>query len=612
MPDHTPVAAVYEERHRDRLIARDRHALVSRRLGWVRLAVFGAALVAVWAATSAGSRALPFGILASLLILVFVWLVRRHRQEKRQVEWLGALARVNGEAAARARREWRDIPDTGWPAAEADHPYADDLDVFGSASLSQLLPPTSAAPGCAVLRSWILAPADVETIRERQAAVAELAPQLDFRDGLTALGRRIWLGRDALGALEQWAVGEGWLAGRPLLVAASVALTAANVVLILLAIGGLIPSGWWVASVAVSIALSARFSTPLRRTLAPVADKADALGTYSEMSHLVVSASFTSPLLVRLQAAMTLGDLPARDALASLRRLADCSQVRSSPMLYLVLQSLFLWDFHVARVVERWQRRHGRHVAPWLAALGEVESLAALAALAHGNPTWTFPDVDERHPALEATALGHPLLADDVVVRNDVTVGPSGTFLLVTGSNMAGKSTLLRAIGLNVVLAQAGAPVCATSLRLPPLSVHTSMRLRDSLAQGVSYFMAEVLRLKRIVDAARIPSAQRVLYLFDEMLQGTNAAERTVAAQSILLFLASTTAIGALATHDLRLLDSPEVARDARLVHFREEVVGAEGTAALHFDYRLRPGPASSTNALKLMELAGLPIGSSA
>jgi DNA mismatch repair ATPase MutS len=206
--------------------------------------------------------------------------------------------------------------------------------------------------------------------------------------------------------------------------------------------------------------------------------------------------------------------------------------------------------------------------------------------------------------------LGHPVLAEDVRITNDVVVGPTGTFLLVTGSNMSGKSTLLRAIGVNVVLAQAGAPVCAARLRCPPVGLHTSMRIRDSLELGVSYFMAEVLRLRQIVDATRTPSdsPHMVLYLFDEILQGTNATERTIAAQRILEFLLSVDAIGALATHDLRLLDSPAVSRAARLIHFREEVVQGRDGPTLRFDYRLRPGPASTTNALRLMELAGLPV----
>jgi hypothetical protein len=602
----TSRAEVYEARRRERASARDESAVISRRLAWARLAAFAATFALVWVTKSSGSRALGVG--AAVAFVVFVWLVRRHRREKERVEWLDALARVNADAASRVRRDWSALPKDDWPPAERSHPYADDLDLTGPVSLSRLLPRVSNTPGRDTIRSWLLDHAEPQTVRERQAAVAELAPMLDFRDALSALGRRIWLKTDGRVQLERWAVGEAWLERRTWLAALSIAVSAATVGLIALGALRVVPPWVWSVPLTVGVVLTAIYSKRLRRTLSPVANKADTLGGYAEMTRLVATTTFTSPLLERLRAEMSLGGQPAYDALASLRTLADCSEVRSSPMLYVVLQAIGLWDFHVVHAVERWQRRHGHHVARWLVALGEVESLSALAALADGHPSWTFPDVADDATTLEAKGLGHPLLADDVGVRNDVTVGPRGTFLLVTGSNMSGKSTLLRAIGLNVVLAQAGGPVCAAALRCPRVAVHTSMRIRDSLAEGVSYFMAEVLRLKQVVEAAGPDGGSAVLYLFDEMLQGTNAAERTVAAQRILLHLASTRALGALATHDLRLLDLPDVASTAHLVHFREDVVEGVDGPALHFDYHLRPGPASSTNALKLMELAGLPV----
>ncbi len=565
-----------------------------------------------WRAASASDeQASLLGAATAVVFVAFLWLVRRHDREKQRVRWLEALATVSAEAASRVRRDWPALSEPDWPHPGEDHPYASDLDLTGHASLAQLLPRVSRAPGRDTLRGWLLAPASPDVIRARQIAVAELSPRIDFRDALTALGRRIWLGSGTKQDLERWAAGELRLPDRRWLIVAATILPAATIGLGVASLAGIVASSLWVVPLTASVLLTAIHNATLRHTLAPVADKSDALGGYAEMTRHVSEASFESPLLQQLQNEIATGDQPAHEALRSLRMLADCSQVRSSPMLHMILQAILLWDVHVAHLVERWQRRHGRHLATWLAALGQVESLAALGGLAHGNPGWTFPDVDVAAPALEATALGHPLLADDTRVTNDVTVGPRGTFLLVTGSNMSGKSTLLRAIGVNIVLAQAGAPVCAAHMQCPPVSLHTSMRIRDSLERGVSYFMAEVLRLKQIVDATRTPagSRQTLLYLFDEMLQGTNVAERTLAAQRILDFLSTQNAIGALATHDLRLLDSPSVQRAARLVHFREDVADGPGRPVLQFDYRLRPGPASSTNALKLMELAGLPVG---
>jgi DNA mismatch repair ATPase MutS len=239
------------------------------------------------------------------------------------------------------------------------------------------------------------------------------------------------------------------------------------------------------------------------------------------------------------------------------------------------------------------------------------EALAALAGLAHDNPDWVFPDLSRAADSFAARGLGHPLLPAETRVVNDVEVGPAGTFLLVTGSNMSGKSTLLRAIGVNAVLAGAGGPVCAAACRLPPVALWTSVRVQDSLERGVSYFMAELQRLKLVVDAADRQAASGgppVLYLLDEILQGTNTAERQIAARRIIAHLVARGAIGAVSTHDLALADAPELANAARAVHFTDTIGDAAGAPTMSFDYRLRPGVATTTNALRLMELVGLKL----
>jgi len=274
-----------------------------------------------------------------------------------------------------------------------------------------------------------------------------------------------------------------------------------------------------------------------------------------------------------------------------------------------IVQALTLWDFHVVFALERWQQSAGRRVRAWMDAVGVVDALAAYATLAHDHPDWTLPSVaNGGAPLLHAKALAHPLLAGGVRVANDVTVGPAGTCLLVTGSNMSGKSTLLRAVGMNVVLAQAGGPVAAGALSLPPLEVHTSMRVEDSLELGLSYFMAGLARLKAIVAAAGAArgTGRPVLFLLDEILQGTNSAERLVAVRTILVRLVADGAIGAVTTHDLGLAAEPDIAVVAELVHFTETVEETAVGPRMSFDYRLRPGLATSRNALRLMRMVGI------
>jgi DNA mismatch repair ATPase MutS len=264
---------------------------------------------------------------------------------------------------------------------------------------------------------------------------------------------------------------------------------------------------------------------------------------------------------------------------------------------------------HLLAALEAWQTAAGKRARHWLAALGEAEALAALATLAHDQPAWAFPEIaTDGTVHIEAKALGHPMLPDATRVTNDAAVGPPGTVLLITGSNMSGKSTLLRSLGTNTVLALAGAPVCARHMRLPVLSLHTSIRVADSVVQGVSYFMAQLQRMKQIVSAADAagPDDTPVLYLLDEILQGTNTAERRIAATRVIRHLVDGGAIGAVTTHDLELADEPAL-RDAIVpVHFTETVTEDTGQLRMSFDYLLRPGIATSTNALALMRMVGL------
>ncbi len=278
------------------------------------------------------------------------------------------------------------------------------------------------------------------------------------------------------------------------------------------------------------------------------------------------------------------------------------------------MQLGLLWDVHTLRMLERWRERSGTQAPQWFALLAEIEALAGLATLSYDNPTWAFPtvtDTAEKGDArLEARALGHPLLPPDGCVRNDVTIGPPGTFLLVTGSNMSGKSTLLRAIGVNVALAQAGAPVCAEAFALPPVALATSMRAQDSLEAGVSYFMAELRRLKQIVDELSVVAraGERVpVFLLDEILSGTNTSERQIAARSVIRYLLDLGATGAVSTHDLTLAQAPDLTPLSQPVHFTERFTRDASGPSMTFDYRLRPGVATSVNALKLMEIVGLP-----
>lgn len=551
----------------------------------------------------------PLAAAGGLLFLAFAALVAHHRRLERARRHLAGLAELNAEAAARLARDWAVLPLRHERHGEPDHPYALDLDVLGRASLLHLLEAVGTRMGEATLAGWLLAPTEPAAVRERQAAARELAPLVDWRDELAWRGRGGAPDRPDPEPFLAWAESASWLTPRRGLLWTARISPPLLWLLFAAHLFGQTAFPFWVLPLLVNCVLAALLSGRAGQTIQRVAWQAGAYRAYADGLELAAEAPFEAPILRRLQAVLIEDRLAAPFQLRRLHRIVLFAQPTSS-MLYPVVELATLWNVHVLSVLEGWQAAVGPRARAWLAALGEVEALAALGRLAHDQPAWTFPDVDPAAERLAARELGHPLLRDEVRVCNDVAVGPPGTFLLVTGSNMAGKSTLLRAIGLNAVLAQAGGPVCAAALRMPPLRLWTSMRVQDSLEQGVSYFMAELRRLKRIVDAAEAATAAGgppLLHLLDEILQGTNTAERQIAARRVVRLLLARRALGAVSTHDLTLAEADDLAAAARPVHLAETVADHPEGPAMTFDYRLRPGIARSTNALRLLELVGLP-----
>jgi len=607
-----PPAEEYRVRCARFAAARDR---LERRLRWVgygRLLTFClAAAFVVWALVS-GVPALLLG--GAVWLAGFIALVYYNERLSRAYRCYRELWRLNDEGLRRLARDWDGLPLPG-VTAPPGHPYADDLDLFGRASLCQLLGPLGTAPGERTLRDWLCAPAPPAAIAERQAAVRELAPLVDFRDELALCGRLAGGKRPDPAPFLAWAEGQPWLARRPALLWGARLLAAATCALLLAQLVGLVAYPLWLLGALANVALSQSAGATVDRILGEVAAHAGGLRHHAAAFELLGAGRWQAPALRRLQATLGGSGAAAAARTRQLDRLLRLDYLRLS-MFYFPVQTLTLWNFHVLALLEGWQRAAGREARGWLAALGEAEALAALAALAHDQPDWAFPTVEPMAaPLVEARGLGHPLLPDASRVCNDLRLGPPGTFLLVTGSNMSGKSTLLRAIGANVVLAQAGGPACAAALRLPPLVVRSSIRVQDSLERGVSYFMAELQRLKEVVDAAdavRAAGAGTLLFLLDEILHGTNTAERQIAARRVIHHLVAQGAIGAVSTHDLTLAQGPEIAAASQPVYFTEDFRAGPDGPVMTFDYRLRPGLAPSTNALKLMELVGLALGDGA
>lgn len=552
--------------------------------------------------------------LGGLALALFVALVVWHDRMLRRRDRMGLLVEINREALARLERDWLELPEVPVDEEAAADPVARDLDLLpherSRASLLLLLGTANTPQGRETLVRWLLEPAAPEEVRDRQGAVEELAPELDLRQELELRGRELGRNPPDPEKFLEWAEGEPWLLRRPWLIWSSRVLAAGAIALTVLAAVDVVDLAWPIALGIFNLLFAAITGRQLRDTFDQISGRGESLRHYAGLFGLLSTLRGESDKLRRITEDLTAEGRVVSDQMRRLERLAGLADARHTPLFHLPLMALTLWDFQVLFGFERWQQRVGPRVRGWYAALGEVEALAALAALRHDNPGWTFPRVEPGAEAFRAKGLGHPLLPPDRCVVNDVEVGPAGRFLLVTGSNMSGKSTLLRSIGINAALAQAGGPVFADELELPPLVLGTSFRVQDSIEAGVSFFMAELRRLKQVVDLAvesRAQGERRLLYLLDEILQGTNVYERQVAVRRVILHLLRERAIGAVSTHDLTLAEAEALAEACVPCHFTETYEPeAEGGPRMTFDYQLRDGVATTVNALKLLAMVGL------
>ena len=604
MPTLPETRAQAAQRHRDERARADTVAkALDRRMATVANARVAAFLAAAAFLLLTIFHRLPlWGYLPTLgAALGYGWLALWHGR------LLQAEARARAEAAYHLRGEerltgaWHGHPAGGTPLEHlAEHPYAADLDVFGHGSLFQLLDEAATAHGEQRLAGWLSAPAGPEEVRRRQPQVRELAGRPDFRRDLAVEGRLGGNARVSPRAFIAWAESPPsmervrWMRPLapllPLLWALAVAATTADL------LPGEVP--WLFLLVPAALLLVARPG---------ISSSFDGLELGQRGADRLARAflrleqePFSSPELRALAGGVE-GTTAPSAAMQQLARLASLAEQRKN-QLHVVVNVLTLWDLHVFFRLDDWRKRHGREVAGWLDRLADVEALACLGGYLHDRPDLVMPEVVEHGPRFTAERLSHPLL--DSAVPNDVSLEAPGQLLLVTGSNMSGKSTLLRAIGLNTVLALAGGPVSARRLTLSALSTWTSMRVQDSLEEGVSFFYAEVRRLKQVLEGAAA-HPRSALVLVDEMLLGTNTRERRLASGEVLRLLLATGSIGAVTTHDLSLADLARVPGSTLVpVHFQDVLEDGR----MRFDYTLRPGVVQSTNALRVLALAGIPV----
>jgi hypothetical protein len=427
-----------------------------------------------------------------------------------------------------------------------------------------------------------------------------------FREDLAAYG--VESGTRGRGPEPFLAWAEASNGPSPLLVALGRGLVAATVAAYLvpraLGLQGLV-GNLWVVPLAAQLAVLAVLRPAIEPILAPASSREEPFGRFVSLFRLIEGQRFRAPRLAAVHAVIAgaEGSPSASRELGRLQTILGFAELRQSGIVAVFANVFLLWDVFCAAALLRWRARAGASARGWIEAMAELEALSGLATFASEHPAFAFPEIAPGALCFVAEGMGHPLIPSARRVDNDVALAGPGSALMVTGSNMSGKSTLLRAVGVNAVLALAGAPVCAHKLVLAPLQVRTSMRMTDSLEEGVSHFYAELARLKGIVDAAN--GGERVLFLLDEVLHGTNSRERNIGARAVVTHLLDRGAIGAVSSHDLGLADL-EVESGGRVknVHFQELAEGGKMT----FDYQLKPGVVTSSNALRLMKLIGIDV----
>ena len=568
-------------------------------------------------ATAWGFQVLWFS-LSGALFLGFVGVAFYHEGLQQELRRASISAKMHRESLARCHRQWTKITVPKIEVPPKFAPTSKDLDLLGDSSVYKLLGTTRTPLGTGTLRNWIIEGALADEVKLRQDAVAELRNEFEWRSKFRLSCELLSSSQSGPSKFVEWSESETWFTpGRTWVLWLARLTGIVSILAIILLIAGALPltivGPVLMLTAAINFGLSVFYAGSMHDVFNQVSSRTDEAIHYVALFDMVSEFPAKSEKLKKLQTRLQRTEDGAQANVKKLGNLIFLANLRRKGfffLVYMILEFLVFWDAHALHLLEKWKSKNGHRAKDWFTDLGEWEAICAIAKLAGDEPDWIFPSVHSANEeaVVKGKQIGHPLL-DRSRVPNDVQMGPPGTVLLVTGSNMSGKSTLLRSVGVNVVLAQMGSVVCAEEMSMPPIHIETSMRIADSLADGVSFFMAELKRLKEIVDTAKShgdTTPRRMMFLLDEILQGTNSRERQIAVSRVVRRLIDGKAIGAISTHDLDLAKTDELEKACQTVHFSEQFTEVDGKKQMTFDYQMKSGIAETTNALKLLEIVGL------
>lgn len=591
--------AVYEERIRvlDRRI--DRLKRSDRLLIVIKLLIFFGGLFLV-------SQFFPAKLVRSVALLafsvvLFVIAAVIHETVLQKIRRHKSLRQVNAREAETLSSLFIEGLDAGAEFFDPIHSYTSDLDIFGERSLFHFLNRAATSIGRRALALRLQKQLDSSMLLDNQAAVKELAGKLDFRQSLQACGLDIDDTGQKTDALRQLTeekllllnrkTSVLWLYGLPLITLAFLVLSFFGV-----------PWPVFLFLVILQVAVNRMTGKKVASLYRATSRHFKILRTYWKILREIEKENFRSPRLTALQRELWAGESTASLAIKKLAVLLEWLDARSSEFMHSLLNNLLLWDLQCVYRLEKWKRKYAARSGPWLEVMGEIEALSSLANLAFNHPDWAFPQIRPDGLSFKASSLGHPLIAGEEQVANDFSMDGQGSLFIITGPNMAGKSTFLRTLGVNSVLAFAGAPVCASAMEVSFFQLITSMKSSDSLDQHLSLFYAELQRLKLVLDS--LQSGPPVFFLIDEMLKGTNALDRHKGSVALIKQFLRSKATGIVATHDLDLAYLEKEYPQVKNFHFDSQIKGE----ALYFDFKLNPGICESFNALVLMKKIGIEI----
>ncbi|PSL23591.1 MutS-related protein [Dyadobacter jiangsuensis] len=584
-------------------------------LSYTRLTIFLMTGILIMLFAASG-WIIPVVLTAAIGATWFAFTLRRYNlltADKKRVEF---LLQINEAELLRMHNDLSTFP-TGAQFLSRRHDYAADLDVFGHHALFQLLNRTTTGSGERLLADWLSAPADRQTITGRQAAVRELADKLDWRQKFQASGMPFHSTNSDHDLLLKW-IEEApqFLPSRKRLLTTSLSL----------AVVSSLALGWFLyhflfhlrdltgihllplIGIAIINAIYLRkFRHAAEDIIVSTQRNMGIIGAYQSLIKTAEKQQFETKELNDLQAAFGQTGTKASAEIGTLKRILEMFQQKGTRntigknAFYGMLNNLWLIDVHLILKTEEWKSRNRAQIGPWIAAVSELEALASIAGFACSNPQYVFPEITTEPYLIDFKTVGHPLLKQEKRISNDFTMHGRGATTMITGSNMAGKSTFLRTVGINLVLAFMGAPCCASYARVSPLRVFTSMRTQDNLEESVSSFYAELQRIEQLLKL--VGEGEPIFFLLDEMFKGTNSQDRFRGGVSLIRQLSELNAFGMISTHDL---DLAQLTKDLAIGNFSFNSTIRDGQ--ISFDYRLTPGICTDFNASELMKRSGIRI----